>query len=234
MKVEDYRLTDYYHQYMTIEADDLTDLLKDQIEIHEDDCFALCSSYCARDGLLEFNVLSVGSSWENCTRGLEKEEMLGIFSIDQVIGREARIAESSLEMREKNEPWLERRDYGTDEDLLRTRLDPRLDGLRDIYYPDIVLTGIVVNHAVHEYDMRITGVKGPFLTGTIEEEPEEDIGIHFDDPIWALPYLNNGECRLFALFAGENLTEDQIAARDRIIREMDKAGISFSGISIRS
>ncbi len=234
MKVEEYRFTDYYHQYMTIEADDLTDLLKDQIEIHDDDCFALCSSYCARDGLLEFNVLSVGSSWENCTRGLDDEKMLGIFSIDQVIGREARIAESSLEMRQKNEPWLERRDYGIDEDLLKTRLDPRLDGLRDVYYPDIVLTGIVADHVVHEYDMRITGVKGPFLTGTIEEEPEEDIGIHFDDPVWALPYLNNGECRLFALFAGENLSEDQKAARDRIIHEMGKAGISFSGFSIRS
>ena len=234
MKVGEYGLSEYYHQYITIEADDLTDQLKDQIEIHEDDCFALCSSYCARDGLLEFNVLAVGPTWQECTRGLDDEKMLGIFTVDQVIDRQARIAESSIEMREKNEPWLERRDYGTDEDLLKTRFDPRLDPLRDPFYPDIVLTGIVIDHAVQEYDMHITGVRGPFLTGTLEEEPEEDIGIHFDDPVWALPYLNCNECRLFALFAGENLSPDQIAARDRIIKEMDKAGITFSGISIRS
>ena len=87
---------------------------------------------------------------------------------------------------------------------------------------------------MNEYDMRITGVKGRFLTGTIEVEPDEDLGIHLDDPIWALPYLIGNECRLFALFAGSNLTEDQVKARDRIIHEMDKAGISFNGFTIRS
>ncbi len=234
MKVGEYRFTDYYHQFMTIEADDLTEELKDQIEIHDDDCFALCSSYCARDGLLEFNVLSVGSSWENCTKGLERPEMLGVFSIDQVFDKTARIVEPSYEMIQKNTPWMERRDAGTDDDLLMTRLDPRLDGLRDPYYPDIVLTGIVVDQTVNEYDMRITGIKGPFLTGTIEVEPDEDLGIHLDDPIWALPYLIGNECRLFALFAGSNLSEDQVRARDRIIHEMDKAGISFNGFTIRS
>lgn len=234
MKVGEYSLTEYYHQFITIEADDLTEELKDHIEIHDDDCFALCSSYCARDGFLEFNVLSVGPSWEDCTRGLDDPHMLGVFSMDQVMDREARIAETSFEMRKKNDPWLEKRDAGTDEDLLVTRLDPRLDGLRDPFYPDIVLTGIVADHMISEYDMRITGIRGPFLTGTLEEEPEDSIGIHLDDPIWALPYLNGSECRLFALFAGTDLSEDQIAARERIIREMDRVGISFSGISIRS
>lgn len=37
MKVGEYRFTDYYHQFMTIEADDLTEELKDQIEIHDDE-----------------------------------------------------------------------------------------------------------------------------------------------------------------------------------------------------
>ena len=65
-------------------------------------------------------------------------------------------------------------------------------------------------------------------------EPDEDLGIHLDDPIWALPYLIGNECRLFALFAGSNLSEDQVRARDRIIHEMDKAGISFNGFTIRN
>ena len=234
MKVGEYELTEYYHQFITIEADDLTENLKGVIDIHEDDCFVLCSSYCAMDGFLEFNVLSVGPSWENCTRGLNDPQMLGVFGIDEVIDREARIPDATIEMRTKNDPWLKNRDMGIDEDLLATRSDPRLDLLRDPFYPDIVLVGIISEYSIMEYDMRITGINGPFLTGILEDEPEDDIGIHADDPVWALPYLNNDECRLFALFAGNELSDAQIAARDRIIQEMDKIGISFNGISIRS
>ena len=148
MKVGEYRFTDYYHQFMTIEADDLTEELKDQIEIHDDDCFALCSSYCARDGLLEFNVLSVGSSWENCTNGLEKPEMLGVFSIDQVFDKTARIAEPTYEMIQKNTPWMERRDAGTDDDLLMTRRDPRLDGLRWVQRKRALQMAVSASHSI--------------------------------------------------------------------------------------
>lgn len=234
MRLEEYRLTEYYHQYITIEADVLTDQLSGQLEVHEDDCFALCSSYCAPDGLLEFNVLSIGPSWETCTRGLESKEMLGVFTIDQVYDKEARIAEPSLAMISKNVPFLEKIDRNYDEDFLNTRFDHRLDNLRDPAYPDIVLTGIVVDQSLAEYEMRITGVRGPFLTGTLEEEPEDDIGLHMDDPLWALPYIYDGECHLYAMYAGENLSDDEMDQRDRIIREMNSYGITFNGISLRN
>ncbi len=234
MRLEEYRFTEYYHQYITIEADVLTDQLSDHFDVHEDDCFALCSCYCAPDGLLEFNVLSIGPSWETCTRGLETQEMLGIFTIDQVFDKEARIAEPSFAMIAKNVPFMEEIDKDYDEDFLNTRFDQRLDNMRDLAYPDIVLTGIIVEQSLAEYEMRITGVKGPFLTGTLEEEPEEDIGIHIDDPLWALPYLYDGECHLYAMYAGENLSDDEMNRRDQIIQEMNRYGITFNGISLRN
>jgi len=234
VKLEEYRFTEYYHQYITIEADVLTDQLSDTFDVHEDDCFALCSSYCAPDGLLEFKVLSIGPTWETCTRGLEQPEMLGFFTIDQVYDKEVRIAEPSFAMIAKNVPFLEETDSQYDEDFLATRFDQRVDNMRDIAYPDIVFAGVLVEGELSEYEMRITGIKGPFLTGTLEEEPGDNIGLHLDDPVWALPYIYDGECHLYAMYAGENLTDDEMNRRDAIIREMNRWGITFNGFALRN
>ncbi len=234
MKISEFAFTEYYHQYITIEADDLTENLKDMIRVTEDDCYALCSSYLAQDGLLMFNVLSIGSSWERCTKGLRKNAMLGYFSIEEVCEKEARIVDPDARMIEKNKPFLEQMDEMFDDDLLKTRSDARLDSLRDLFYPDIVLAGIVSDSTLMEYDMCITGVKGPFLAGTLEQEPETDIGIHLDAPMYALPYVYDGNCRLFVLFAGEDLSEDEQNAMNKIITEMDKAGFDFNGLSIKN
>jgi hypothetical protein len=34
VKLEEYRFTEYYHQYITIEADVLTDQLSDAFDVH--------------------------------------------------------------------------------------------------------------------------------------------------------------------------------------------------------
>lgn len=234
MLVEELKLTEYYHQFITIEVDELTELLKDNIKVEEDDCYALCSSYCNKDGLLEFNVLAIGPTWEKCTKGLRSKKMLGTFTIDQVFECEARVADASPLMVEKNTKYINEKDEGVNEEVLATRLDERLDDLRDTFYPDVVYTGVIFNHFIMEYPMRITGVKGPFLVGKLDEEPDEKTGLHYDDPIYALPYMQEKKTRLFALFAGDDLSEDEIKIRDKIIDEMNKYGISFNGISIRS
>lgn len=234
MRLDEYRLTEYYHQYITIEADDATELLRDSIDVGEDDCFALCSSYIGKEGMLEFNVLSIGPSWETCLKGLDRKEMLGILPIHTVFDKEARLVEPDFAMIEKNAPFIAQKDEGLDEDFLNTRLDPRLDHLRDLFYPDIVLAGISHDGNLIEYDFCITGVNGPFLTGTLDQEPEEDIGIYLDDPIWALPYVYNDELHLYAMFAGSNLSENDINTRDRIISDLSAYGISFSGFTLRN
>lgn len=234
MRVEELKFTDYYQKYLIIEADNLTDYLKESIDVKEEDCFALCSCYCAKDGLLEFNVLAIGPSWKDCKKGLRKNHMLGVFTIDQVFDLEAKIVEPTYSMMKKNAPWIEKMDEDWDEDILKTRKDPRLDHLRDIFYPDLVFAGIIINRTIMEYGMRITGVKGPFLVGVLEEEPTSDIGLHFGDSIWALPYAYDESPRLFALFAGDDLSQDEIEIRDRIVQEMSKMGISFTGLDLKS
>ena len=97
MKIREYLFHAYYHQFLTIEADELTDKLKNRIAIHEDDCYAICTAYCAEDGAVHFAVLSVGPSWDYCTRGLEKDEIYGIFTMEEVAECEARLLDYELE-----------------------------------------------------------------------------------------------------------------------------------------
>ena len=106
MIVSEYNFTDYYHKYITIEADELTEQLNDIVKITEKDCYVLCSSYCDEEGLIHFNVLSVGQSWEHCTRGLKNKKMLGDFTIDEVYYKTMRVAEADRNMIEKNQPCL--------------------------------------------------------------------------------------------------------------------------------
>lgn len=234
MRLAEMYFTDWYHKYVTIEVDDLTEQLKNSIAIHDDDCYALCSSYCNSEGLILFNVLAVGNAWNHCTRGLKSKKMLGTFSIDMVLQSEAKLADANQDMLYKNEDFLKMMDEDVDEDVLKSRLDPRLDLLRDPFYPDVVMTGLVQDTGLAEYAMRITGVKGIFLTGKMAEETPEDTGVHMDDNVYALLYLNGNEYRLFALFAGNHLDENEQEVMNRIMQETDKLGLDFNGISMKS
>ncbi len=234
MKLYEIPFTDYYHQFLVIEADDLTEACRDIVDITEDDCYALCSSYCAQDGLLMFNVLAVGPSPDRCTKGLERPEMLAYFSADDVYEAEAEVIEADFSMIEKNHPFMQRMDADVDEDLQKSRWDARFDALRDLFYPDMVLAGIIVDEVLMEYDMIITGTEGPFLAGSLAEEPETDIGIHIGDRILALPYVGSDEVRLFAMFAGDRLSQDEETLRKQIMDRTNELGIGFYGVSLKS
>lgn len=146
---------------------------------------------------------------------------------------EARIVDPSEEMIQKNEAFIRADEDKTDDDLIAVRSDPRLDSLRDVFYPDIVLTGVLVDRTITEYEMKITGVEGPFLKGTLAENPGY-LTIQMDDPMWALPYVVNGECRLFALFAGSQLSDEEKESMRTIINEMEEWGLRFTGVSIKN
>ncbi len=233
MLVKEYTLNDYYHQFLTIEVDELTESLNDVIKIRETDCYVLCSAYCDTDGYLMFNVLAVGSSWENCTRGLKRKQMLGVFEMDQVCDCVARLVDPDYDMLKKNQSFIEMSDFSVDEEIIRMRQDERLDDLRHLCYPDVVVCGFFADQSILEGWMRITGEKGPFLVGMVLEDLEES-DVNEGDVVYALPYVEDDEIHLLSLFSGEELNEEQKGELDRIIKELTQAGFSFSGFSVRS
>lgn len=231
MRVEDYHFNDFYHGYITIEADALTEKLKDKINITEEDCYALCSSYCDSNGDIMFNVLSVGPTWEKCTKGIDLEECLGIFSFVEVCKCEARIAIESDEMLRKNGLFLEQVENDVDEDLMALRCDQRLDDIRAYDNADHILVGVLLDDTIEEVEAEIISEEGPFVMASLWN----DIGDYkAGDKIYALPYVYDEGIRLLALFIGDTLTPDEEKTKEKIFEISNTYGLTFSGISIRS
>ncbi len=233
MKLAEYGFTNYYHKYIIFEADDLTEYVKDKIRVTEKDCYMLCSSFIDETGLLSFNVLSIGSSYEKCTKGLKKEQMLAIFGPDYVMELECKIIEPTLEMMQKNNFFIELMEENEDEDLMETRFDERLNEVRDLYYPDIVSVDIIAGHSLVGLDMKIKRIKGPFLEGNLMDVPEQVKNVHTDDLVRALPYYIDSP-RLIGAFVGEKLSKRDQKEYKKLMKLSKQAIFGFSKPILRS
>ena len=228
MRLEEYGFRDYYHSYMILEADSLTEQLKDVLPIRDEDCFVLCSSYVAENRRLTFNVLAVGDAADHCRRGLRRKAMLGLYEYWQVQGCEVRFVEPDLTMARKNAPWQKQQEAWADAELWFTRMDPRLDAVRDPVYPDTVMTGVLTTAGIREFPMNLVSFNGPFAEGRLAEEPEEVQGLHKGELFRALPYHAGKETRLLTVFAGSMLSQEDEEALKELIRTGEEAGFGFS------
>lgn len=233
MKLAEYGFTNYYHKYIIFEADDLTEYVKDRIRVTEKDCYMLCSSFIDETGLLSFNVLSIGSSYEKCTKGLKKEQMLAIFGADFVMELECKIIEPTLEMMQKNNFFIELMEENEDEDLMETRFDERLNEVRDLYFPDIVSVDIISNHSLVGLDMKIKRINGPFLEGNLVDVPENVKNVHTDDLVRALPYYIDSP-RLVGAFVGDKLSKHDQKEYKKLMKLSKQAIFGFSKPILRS
>lgn len=226
MKVIEYRFTDYYHQYITIEADTLTDSLKENIEIQDDDCYALCSCWCKEDGTIMFNVLSIGASWEKCSKGLSDPKILGNWTMEEVQDFEARLAEPIPLMMNKNIPYIDSVEPEEDEDMYTLRSDARLDDIRNPYNADIVMASFVSEQGLEDYEVHLTGLDGLFVLGYVMDSEEHD-------SVKAI-LCGEEEFKLVVLAIGEDLSiaEEELVKK---IKEMsDMFHLTYTGIQLRS
>lgn len=228
MILSDFGFRDYFHQYMIIEADALTDVLRGSVFIDEHDCYMLCSSYVRKDGLLAFNVLSVGDAWDHCRKGLNKKQMLGIFYPEQIGTCNARKIYPDLAMMHKNIPWIAEQESWTSNALQETREEPRLDSIRNVFMPDIVKAGILTSSGIHEYDMQAQYFDGPFLNGKLMEKTNVS-GYEKGRKLYTLPYGRVPRQRLLVVFSGDPLSEDDQQARLQLIEDSSHTKFGFCG-----
>jgi hypothetical protein len=208
MKLNEYYFSEYYHQFVTIEADVLTERFKDKIDVQEDDCFALCSGFVNEEGMTAFAVLSIGPSWEFCTKGLNQQDMLGIFTMDEVEDKEARLVEADMDMVEKNDLFLETAEADTDESLFDLRLNPMLDEVRDGWYPDVVPAMMLSWDGMESYAVELQGMREQFVYGTVEESLDDSDTLAEGDTVWMVPASIEEEPSLMIVYAGEEMTEE--------------------------
>ena len=234
MKLCEMSFRDYYHQYILLEADVLTEALNDTITVDEQDCFLLCSSFIADNGRLRFNVLSCGTAWDQCRKGLTRKKMLHIFEPDELKDLEARAIEPDEAMINKNEPFILKAEGNASRELLETRADELLDDVRNDFYPDVVKAGVLTQRGIREYDMKLQRFNGPFAEGILLADTGIQ-GYRKDTLLRALPYQagSKDHHRLLVVFAGPLSREDR-ENMDLIIREGTALGFGFSRHVLRS
>ena len=228
MKLKDMSFREYYHNYVVVEADALTEECSSNVSVKERDCFLLCSSYINAKGLLRFNVLSIGQGWQACSKGLGSSEMLGEFSPERLASLEARSIIPTKRMIEKNRAFLNKNYEGVSRKLMETRENSVLDQIRDDFEPDIVRAGIVCEEGIREYGMKLCRFDGPFAEGVLMEDTEAYPAGTF---LRVLPYPfgTGGDQRLLVVFAG-SLSEEDKAIYKRIRKLGERAGLSLSAL----
>ena len=220
MKLNEYDFSEYYHQFVTIEADVLTERFRDTVEVREDDCFALCSCYVNEEGMSCFPVLSIGPTWETCVKGLELPDMLGVLTIEDVEESEARLVEADMDMVEKNDAFLENVENDGDATLFDLRLNGYLDPVRDVWYPDVVSAELPSWEDREEYAVRLTGMNGIFLRGIVEERLDGSTMIPEGEIVWMFPSLMEDEPSLLIVCSGEDIDETILEQLEKFMEEL--------------
>ena len=232
MYITDLSFNEYYRQYMTFEADALTEKCAGKIDVNMDDCYALCASWINPDGEIVFNVLSIGPTWDTCTRGLEADEMLACFTVEDVIDCEVRIVIPDFEIMKKNAPYLEREEKETDEELIELRQDERLDDLRDMIFPDIVEITYLLNGQIQFCQMKLCEVRGPFIYGEIIDPQQTNLSE--GEKTYVLPYIGPQGPGLLRIYGDDSMNEDEHEMLQEIIQKAEEIGLGFDGYRIKS
>lgn len=218
---------EYFHQYVVLEADALTEKTKPRVDVSEDDCYMLCSSFISREGILLFNVLAIGDAWDHCRKGLEQDEMLAVFTPGHLRSLNARRIRPDRQMQIKNEVFIETQERDTPEGVRLTRQETVIDDLRDDFCPDILVVGINEEKGICEYSMQAESFEGPFLLGRLLEEPKSG-GYAIGELLYTLPYEIGEMTRLLTVFHGNHLSEEDEKKKDALVKEGNAAGFGFS------
>ena len=232
MDIGNLRFNEYYHQFMTFEADALTEKCADRLSVSTDDCYALCSSWINDEGEIMFNVLSIGPTWETCTKGLDLPEMLASFTMEEVMDCQVRIVIPDFEMMQKNASFLEHVEHETDEELIELRQDDRLDDLRDRIYPDLVELTYFNHGQIQLCLMKLRDVQGPFICGEIVEPEETDLPI--GEKTYALPYIGPDGIGLLRVYGDDTMDEDEHEMLHEIIHTAEEYGFGFDGYRLKN
>lgn len=227
MLLKELTFREYYHQYVVVEADALTSMLKGAGQASERDCFMLCSSFIDDRGRLQFHVLSMGDAWDHCDRGLFLHAVLGIFDPFRLRNLRVKCIHPSARMEMKNQYFLARMEKNASAALKRTREEKRLDNLRDDFYPDVVAAGILESDGIHEYPMYLRCLDGTFAVGRLLESSRQGAYVK-GETLYALPYVTGDEIHLLTVFHGP-LSQTQKQSERNLAAQAEAIGYGFSG-----
>ncbi len=219
MKYTELKYRDYYHKYIVFEVDNLTDEVKDMVSVSQEDSFMLCYSYVDNAGELMFAVLSIGKSYDDCTKGLELEEELDIYSGMLMSIFDCKVIKPNMKMISKAYNISKKLENISNE-LKEILEEDSLDFVRNPYFPG----NLLVQQNLNNFNIKITKIGDYIIDGVIED------GIN-DGIVRAVPYSSNGERRLITIVADKSVSEFEINMIEKFLIELSKGINKNSNIS---
>lgn len=214
----DMNYRDYFHRYLVFEVDNLTDELKDKVDINEDDCFILCTNYVDNDGHLMFAVLGVGNSIDNCYKGLELDEELKVYSSFDLAYYDATLVNPNFRMIVKGNQIIEKYE-SSNEELDEIRNETSLDFVRNPFFPDNLIVKYNSGTIENDFDIKITKIGDYIIEGVVEASELNELngGI-----VKAISYSNMGERRLITVVANDDISDEDMKILDDFLIELSK------------
>ncbi len=211
MRYTDLKYRDYFHKILAFEVDNLTDELKDVVDVDVDDCYILCSNFVDKNGELMFAVLSIGNRFDNCTKGLDIDKELKVYYGYELALFECKVVEPSLKAISKAF-IITKRLENTNEELEEIRNEPSLDFIRNPFFPDSLTVKYNQNS---NFNIKVTKIGDWIIEGVLEDSEMEGI-------VKAIPYSTNGERRLITVVADEGISKEELKVLDDFLIELSK------------
>ncbi len=214
----DMNYRDYFHKYLVFEVDNLTDELKDIVDVNDDDCFMLCSNYVNNEGQLMFAVLGVGNSLDNCNKGLDIDDELKVYSSFDLAYYDATIINPNFRMMVKGNMVIDKYE-NTSIEQEEIRNETSLDFVRNPFFPDNLIVKYNTEDLNNDFDIKVTKIGDYIIEGVVEASELNELngGI-----VKAISYSNMGERRLITVVANDDISDEDMKILDDFLIELSK------------
>lgn len=207
MILEESRFSEIYHKYQIFEADALTDSCKDMVDVAIEDCYMLTTSIVDITGNINFEVLAIGPTPEECTKGLDILEPLASFTSFELENVEFDIViQPSFQMQVKAAEIFQ--SEGCTRELAQVRKIKELDELRDIHYPDVLNVHFLSDGKFYRYLVEAKEYNSRFIEGKMLKEPDRDIGVHEHETVEIIPILLNNHLQLVSASSNIQVSDE--------------------------
>lgn len=219
MILEESHFNEIYHKYQIFEADALTENCKEMIDVSIEDCYMLTTAIVDITGNINFEVLAIGPTEEECTKGLNILEPLASFTSFELENVEFGIIEQpTFEMQIKGAEIFQTE--ACTRELAQVRKTKELDELRDIHYPDVLNVHFLSDGKFYRYLVEVSEYNSRFIEGRMLKEPDRDIGVHEHEVVEIIPILLNNHLQLVSASSNVQVSDEAFEKLKEFVNEI--------------
>lgn len=226
MKLTNNIFNQIYHKYLLVEGNELTEICKAKVKVNEDDCFLVVTSQIDDQGVLQFPVLSIGSSAENCLKGVKIKAPLAIIPAVQFLKYDFKIMQRPSFALLKKAALLFMKEPINDE-LKFIRKIKEIDSLRQVLFPDTLTISFITKEGIFDGLMDVEEYNAQFLVGKISSLPKHIKDHQQGELVESLPIVFNEQVRLVVIEEDQDLLNETTNYLKKLMTDIIKNNPEF-------